>query len=402
MGKIYRYRSVEAAVSKYAEISRQEINLASPHELNDPNESRLNMYWQADKVAWDGFVDHFLQASVITQSSTTLEQESVGGIVIPGHHQLTNQAKGFARDIGDIPEIREAVSDTSAKLYDNEFDAGRIAGALEPLNEIVHQALTRYKFNGSALIPLAYETRNGRPVPTFRIPPPPPEWALNIPRPTHKKVPGLYVAKMAEMSTRPWYAACFSKSYANQAMWQHYGQAGHGVCLEFDAERLQLERVEVHEVNYEPTLPRMDFFPYLTRITELEAMSIYKNRNRTSSLTPDFASEEHRLKWHAEVVERTKRIALTKTSDWGPEEEIRLLRIDLLDAGSGTVAFPSEALTGIIFGEKATDETKDAIRSIMISKHRHSPLSNFLFYDAVTLSNGKVHRQPSEEQLYDM
>ena len=172
--------------------------------------------------------------------------------------------------------------------------------------------------------------------------------------------------------------------------------------MEFDTDFLQSENGDLLDVNYEPLLPRVEFFPYLVRITELEAMNIFKNGNRTSFLTPDFASEEHRIQWHNEVVERTKQIALTKTDDWRAEEEVRLLRMDLLDRGPGHVTYPSRALTGIIFGEKATDETKDAVRSIMISKQRHSPLEHFLFYDAVTQPNGRVHRRHSEEQIYRM
>ena len=400
MSKIYRYRSVEAAVTEYAEILKQEIYLASPSEMNDPSEGQLNMLWEADEVAWDGLLDHFLRASTLTQGSTPTEQAMAGGVIVPGHHHLTQQAEGFARDIAQLPEIREAARGTAETLYGNTFGLYQLAAALEPINEKVHEALVEYRFAGAALVPIVYETVSGRPTPRYRFPPTPSEQAWRLPKPSHTRVPTLYLSKMSEMTTRPWYAACFSKTYASQAMWLHYGQSGRGICLEFDSDYLESEDGDLLEVTYEALLPRVDFFPYLVRITELEGMNIYTHGNRKSSLTPDFASEQHGTSWHNEVVKRTKQIALTKTEDWRTEEEVRLLRVDLLDRGPRLITYPSKALTGIIFGERATEDTKDAVRSIMMSKHRHSPLETFLFYDAVTQPNGRVHRKPSAVQIY--
>ena len=393
---------MEAAVTEYHEILKQEIYLAGPNEMNDPNEGQLNMSWGADEVAWDGLVNHFLRATALTQASIASEQEMAGGVIVPGYHHLTRQAEGFAQDIAQLAEIRESARTTTAGLYGKTFVADRLAAALEPLNEKVHEALAQYRFTGAALVPIVYETDGGRSIPRFHFPSTPPDWAWRLPKPSHRRIPALYLAKMSEMTTRPWYAACFSKTYESQAMWLHYGQAGRGICMEFDTDYLQSENGELLDVRYETLLLKVEFFPYLVRITELEGMNIYKNGNRTSLLVPDFVSEEHRVNWHNEVVERTKQIALTKTDDWRAEEEVRLLRIDLLDRGPGHITYPSKALTGIIFGERATEETKHAVRSIMISKHRHSPLEHFLFFDAVTQPNGRVHRMPSEEQIYRM
>ena len=402
MSKIYRYRSIESAITKHAEIAKQEIYLASPHEMNDPNEGVLNMSWNADAVAWDGLLDHFVRTSAITQGSSPSEQEMSGGVILPGHHNLTQQAEGFAQDISDLPEIREAKNTTAANLYGTTSDVRGLTAALESLNEKVHQTLRLHRFNGAALIPLVYETSNGRSIPRFRFPPTPPEWAWQLPRLPHTEVPALYVAKMSEVSIRPWYAACFSKTFQSQAMWHHYGQARSGICLEFETELLKLEEGELVDVLYEGQLPEIEFFPYVTRLTELEYRKIFRYQGRTSCITPDFSNEDQRLKWHQEIDNRTKQIALTKTDDWSTEEEVRLLKMDLLDKGPRAITYPSKALTGIIFGERASDETKDAVRSVMISKHRHSPLGDFLLFDAVTHPNGRVERRPSAIQFFDI
>ena len=402
MTKIYRYRSVEAAISQFAEISKQEIYLASPHEMNDPNEGILNVSWDADEIAWDGLVEHFLKSSIITQSSTPSEQTMAGGVIVPGHHNLTHQAEGHARDVGGLRELRDVRSKIASSLYGTTFDANALTRALKPLNDKVHETLRLHRFTGATLIPLIYETNNGRSIPTFRTPPTPPEWAWRLPNPPHTKVPSFYVNKMSELTTRAWYAACFSKTYQSQAMWMHYAQSGRGLCMEFEIESLNFGDCDLLDVKYERQLPRLDFFPYIVRMTERECMEIYRNGNRKSSVLPDWESEESRLTWHSRVNERTKCVALTKTNDWQTEEEVRLLRIDLLDRGPGPITYPSKALTGITFGEKATDETKNAIRSIMLSKHKHSSIDNFLFYDAYTQPNGRVWRQPCDEQLWDL
>ena len=402
MTKIYRFRSINAAISQFAEISKQEIYLASPHEMNDPNEGILNVSWNADEVAWDGFIEHFLRTSIITQSSTPLEQEMSGGVIVPGYNNLTHQAEGHARDVGNLPEIQSARRTTASELYGNTFDADALARALKPLNDRVHETLRRYRFSGATLIPIVYETSGGRSVPRFSMPPTPSEWAWRLPAPPHEKVPTLYASKIAELTTRAWYAACFSNTFESQAMWLHYAQSRQGICMEFETDDLQFDGCSFLDVQYEQQLPMLDFFPYLTRITEAEALAIYQSGSRKSVLKPDWTVEEDRMGWHKEVDGRTKRVALTKTNDWQAEQEVRLLRVDLFDKGPSHVIYPSRALTGIIFGEQATEDTKNAVRSIMISKHRHSPIGDFIFYDAYTTPNGTVWRRPCEQQLWDI
>ena len=402
MAKIYRYRSVESAVTGFAEIAKQEIYLASPSEMNDPNEVRLNVSWSADKIAWDGLLDHFVRSCAITQSSTPVEQIAVGGIIIPGYHILTHQAEGYGKDIRDLPEIRGAVRTTAADLYGNRFDINGMARAIAPLNEQIKQAVSRYPFNGPTIIPMVEQTdeRSGRAIPRFQFPPTPSLLARLGPNPPHTRLPDLYTARMSELTTRPWYAACFSKTYNQQAMWTHYAQEGRGICLEFETDSLNLQQCQLLDVVYADYLPEVELLPYAgARLVESEAMSIYRPLGQKSSFTPDFDSLEQRSLWHEGFDNRTKQTALTKTSGWATEQEVRLLSMHLLDGGPGVVNYDSSALTGIIFGERTTQEIKDAVRSIMLSKHRHSPLARFTLYDAVTQSNGLVHNMPRTEQL---
>ena len=403
MAKIYRYRSVEAAITGFAEIAKQEIYLADPSEMNDRNEVRLNVSWSADEIAWDGLLDHFVRSSAITQSSTPVEQIAVGGIIIPGYHHLTNQAEGYGKDIRDLPEIRDAVRTTAENLYGTTVSIPiGMARALAPLNEQIKQAVSRYKFTGPTIIPMVNQTdeHSGRTIPRFQFPPTPSALARLVPNPPHTRLTDLYTARMSELTTRSWYAACFSKTYQRQAMWAHYAQKGKGICLEFETDSLHLKQCQLLDVEYADHLPEVELFPYAgARLVEREAMSIYRPLGQKSSLTPDFESQERRLLWNQGLDSRTKQAALTKTSDWAYEQEMRLLSVHLLDGGPEIVTYPSDALTGIIFGEETSEEIKNTVRSIMLSKHRHSRLATFTLYDAITQSNGLVHKMPCTEQI---
>ena len=402
MVKIYRFRSVDAAVTGFAEIAKQEIYLASPSEMNDRNEVSLNVSWQADDIAWDGLLDHFVRSSAITQSSTPVEQIDVGGIIIPGYHILTNQANGYGKDIRDLPEVRTTVRTTAEGLYGNRFDTNGMARALAPLNERIKQAVSSYPFKGPTIIPIVDQTdeRTGRTTPRFQFPPTPSLLARLVPNPPHTPLPEFYTARMSELSTRPWYAACFSKTFQQQSIWTHYADKGKGICLEFETDYLDIQHCQLLDVVYADYLPEVELFPYAgARLVESEGMSIYRPLGQKSSLTPDFDSPDQRSLWHEGFDNRTKQAALTKTSGWAYEQEVRLLSMHLLDRGPEIVTYPSDALTGVIFGEATSEEIKNAVQSIMLSKHRHAPMGTFLLYDAVTQPNGLVHKAPRTEQI---
>ena len=395
MAKIYRFRSVGTAVTGFAEVAKQEIYLASPGEMNDRSEVRLNALWEADDGAWDGLLDHFVRSSAITQCSTPNEQIGVGGIIIPGYHILTNQAAGYGKDIRGLPEIRDAARTAAKNLYGNRFNTNGMARALAPLNERIRQAVSSYPFNGPTIISIVNQTdeRTGRTTPRFQFPQTPSLSARSGPNPPHTSLPELYAARMSELSTRPWYAACFSKTYEHQSMWTHYAETGKGVCLEFETDHLEIQHCQLLDVAYADYLPEVDLFPYAgARLVESEARPI-------NALPSDFKSSDQWTRWIEGFDHRTKQAALTKTSGWAYEQEVRLLSMHALDGGPELVRYPSDALTGIIFGEETSEEIKNAVRTIMLIKHRHSPIGNFLFYDAVTQPNGLIRKMPCTEQL---
>ena len=136
---------------------------------------------------------------------------------------------------------------------------------------------------------------------------------------------------MREMKT--WGICCFSAVRDNILMWSHYANKHQGFCLEFANERNN-ERfgVEVRDDGqYEE--------PMVSAPLQVGYSDIYPVAN----LIHDNISKE---------------IFLTKAKQWAYEEEWRLIVPHHL----GTWHFPSQYLTGVIFGCRMSDEHKEMIR----------------------------------------
>ena len=115
---------------------------------------------------------------------------------------------------------------------------------------------------------------------------------------------------------------CLTKKNNNILMFSHYGYDHKGYCLEFDASDTTPILSGALEVSYKEKYPHVYFFK-----------------------TPN--DEQRRL------------IFLTKFTDWGYEEEWRIIDHQ---TGPGLKRYPKELLKGIIFGMHMKDQDKKAIR----------------------------------------
>lgn len=113
-------------------------------------------------------------------------------------------------------------------------------------------------------------------------------------------------------------------------MWGHYGSEHTGICLQFKSEG----------------------FTSLSRLS--------------TPLPVIYAQERPTLHFPIADQQRTLEQAfLTKAPCWAYEEEWRVIS----RAGIGPFSFPKGTLTGVIFGARATDETKYRVREIMVKAH---------------------------------
>ena len=125
---------------------------------------------------------------------------------------------------------------------------------------------------------------------------------------------------------------CFSTKRDNILMWSHYAEMHKGICLEFRrAEALD----DTLPVNYSVEYPVMDFFEIETK------------------LQCDDAAGRAAAKKFIEL------IYLTKASQWKYEDEWRLVDPR---RGRGLHEFPTNLLSGIIFGCRTTEQDRERVR----------------------------------------
>jgi hypothetical protein len=131
---------------------------------------------------------------------------------------------------------------------------------------------------------------------------------------------------------------CMSESCDSILMWSHYAADHCGYCLRFEA------------------TAHTPFFGYSQRVRYSEDFPVVDFFNTPNDKQVDL-------------------IFLTKYRGWNYEREWRIIDHD---SGPGLHEYPSELLTGIIFGIRMLDEDKDRIRSW--ASKRGSPVQ---FYQAI-------------------
>ena len=54
---LYHYRAIENAI---LELANGTFHFSTREELNDPLEGYLKIYWQGDKIAWEGLLKNYI------------------------------------------------------------------------------------------------------------------------------------------------------------------------------------------------------------------------------------------------------------------------------------------------------------------------------------------------------
>ena len=146
-------------------------------------------------------------------------------------------------------------------------------------------------------------------------------------------------------------------------LWSHYAQNHHGVCLEFDREKHGAEFPQLRAVRYGPMPELSAKFPAMVEklwslAPEVPQRLIIAAANVLAEGPPgedlDAEFEEAMRSELRYLVEWF----YTKFEHWDYEHEWRALA-----PRNGTVDFPPEALTGVIVGCAADDDTLDRVRS---------------------------------------
>lgn len=74
--RLYRYRTIKTAL---LELENGTFYFAEPKELNDPIEGYVKIFWQGDKVAWQGLLKNFVCSLLYNLQTYLLMEQNLGG-----------------------------------------------------------------------------------------------------------------------------------------------------------------------------------------------------------------------------------------------------------------------------------------------------------------------------------
>ena len=180
-------------------------------------------------------------------------------------------------------------------------------------------------------------------------------------------------------------ATCFSETHTDFLMWSHYASKHSGICMEFSLDhqgqfpyiftekrkpnkdkylkdyhtvltyKEHIYWEEIKKIKYHkkpPSIKFYDFWPVFENENDIDLMNISKGR------------------WHGYAAE-LKKIFSVKTFPWKYEKEWRAIEINfgkMKKPEERLRHYPIEALTGIYFGLRTPEITKQRIYNIFKSK----------------------------------
>ena len=377
-GEVYRFRSVDALIGPRKELYRQTIYLARPDELNDLAEDTVNVVWSGDEVLWSNLITYYWRSILLSMLT--------GYLYLPGYHihdyrRLENT------------ELSVAVEDQVAHLL--ERYSTQKAEILAELSQ--RQAPVSYfEVRGILLklTPTEYDNRFLRPA---KLPP-------------SDDFPSRFVQGMGKTLLGEWRVACFTDDFTNPFLWSMYGEDHAGVCLIFNRESLRNIRspghwdIELEDISYQDEKPEIEFWENIPRMTVPELKKLLEDENGVLSplcrVNPEEKGEVRKaIEEQIDVINRND--LLTKTKRWEGEKEVRMFcqiymrDDDDLDPAKYTVQYPIEALKGVIFGRRTTQEHRQAILDVILAKHYVSPMGeDFWFMEADPQPDGSVRKRP--------
>ncbi len=222
--------------------------------------------------------------------------------------------------------------------------------------------------------------------------------------------PSRFVQGMGKLLLSEWRVACFTDDFTNPFLWSVYADNHAGVCLVFDRKNLanlrppeHCDAVEFEEVSYQLEKPEIEFFANVPLLTLSEYERLFTDESgEPSPICPYLPEDKDKIR---EARERQRDFSrynlLTKQKHWEAEKEVRMFcRLNLFadqDLGPAkyTVQYPIEALKGVIFGRRTTQEHRQAILDVVLAKHYVSPMGeDFWFFEADLQPDGSIGTRP--------
>ena len=320
--KLYRYRPLNELLFK--ELLYREVYFASPKELNDPLDLIGQLNFSTDRADGARALARFLCKRMFVLHFSTSDYTST----------LTKRSIDLLRH-----------QDELERFISEEFAKGDRAAISE---SDLYEILSRF-FHNNARIDKGLA-----------------EFLINNLFYDLNKSFALFLNNSS--------AVCFSTSCTNFLMWSHYASGHAGICLEFEVDvepknsgvcgfslvspsRFDGKRIvwkeDVKAVQYLDSLENIDFY---------DLLPIFGNEGDIDLMN---LSMSH---WHP-YARRIEQLFLQKLAPWHEEEEWRIVRVSFQEKTPEhrLSKFDNKALTGIFFGAKTSQTSRNRVQSIFES-----------------------------------
>ena len=169
-------------------------------------------------------------------------------------------------------------------------------------------------------------------------------------------------------------AVCFSRSCTNFLMWSHYASGHSGICLEFEVDveptdssvgcfsLVSPSRYDGKRLGWKEDVKAVQYLDSLVKIDFYDLLPIFGNEGDIDLMN---LSKSY---WHS-YAERIEQLFLQKLEPWHEEEECRIVHVSFQEEipEHRLLKFDDKALTGIFFGAKASQTTRNRVQGIFES-----------------------------------
>ena len=385
--KLYHYRSISSAL---LEIENGTFHFASKEELNDPLEGFVRVFWQGDKMAWEGLFRHYiysvaraLKLYILKADDETLYH---GTLVADVHCYKNNFFEKILLKLGEefITDTDVQLVDAIKKVFSNEKMRVQTIESMEEIFEemkefsyIIKGAENDIFLHGKGSEEQIYNNDGNSVVQQHR------KWLIVM-----ADFPKVFVAQLRDMIYPKSYVVCFSKKNDNSAMWGNYADCHKGVCLIYDtSDEAKLKvggrhiPLDVRAISYGGESIECNFFQTLGRLTMVQIREWLLGVDGVSSCYEAFSDVEEWRKRYWKIYDaKTYR----KTKNWEHEKEFRVAVSNTFGEfdvpQKQNMSFDWNLLKGVIFGIRTSEYDKKQILDKLI-KHKDE-LSDFTFYQA--------------------
>ncbi|QTD35648.1 DUF2971 domain-containing protein [Pseudomonas fluorescens] len=457
---LYRFRPVKRLLE--SEIEHLTLYFAAPDQLNDPLEGRKNIFWQGDEIVWKNLFKHYIRCLALKLRDITTESYSPTipttldwGRLPDDMKVIEQRALAMFFDDEITSKFIKLLSSSNRKIYEDELltylyachqfalhccckayvDAGVLVLDLSAGESFqserkirLNQLIDGLNILSSASEEVAESIRGGYDDMRFAAD----QINLfsfmnkealdnNIQKTLHflqVHFTRTYVKALEQLMYPDWYVACFMSECEDSSIWGTYGADHKSVCLKFKpgktAENFTMELkppqgypepaqdwvFKLQPVSYEPEFAEYNFFECIANIPQRMSLNDwYTDNGKTSPIQnwmiPEkFSIQKYNSAFNVSVTE--------KLNAWKHENEHRAVLTpfaNISDPKHRVFHYSFDALDGIIFGIKTSEEDKKSLIQKFSPHIARSQRTDFNFYQAYFDRETKTIRHKRMELL---